>query len=87
VHKIARPHEVMATEILISPRLLSRPTSSAPRFQPRQMRLNFQVDSSVRRWAFAIKLGFLCFTLYGSPASAVNTRNNSDHAGARRCVA
>ena len=54
VHNIARPHEVIATEILISPRLLSRSTSNAPRFQARQMRLNLQVDSSFTRWAIAI---------------------------------
>src|SRR5262249_13867762 len=58
VHNIVRPHEVIATEILISPRLLSRSTSSAPRIQARQMRLNFQVGSSDRRWAFAINPGF-----------------------------
>jgi hypothetical protein len=58
VHKIARRHEVLSTEILISPRLLSCSTSSAPRFQARQMRLIFQVGSSVRRWAFAINPGF-----------------------------
>ena len=46
VHKIAPPHEVIATEILISPRLVSRSTPSAPRFQARQMRLNFEVGSS-----------------------------------------
>jgi hypothetical protein len=58
VHNIARPHEVIATEILISTRLLSRSTSGAPRFQARQMRLNFQARSSVRRSPFSIKPGF-----------------------------
>jgi len=47
LHQVARPHEVIATKVLISPRLLSRSMSSAPRFQARQMRLNFQVGSSV----------------------------------------
>ena len=53
VHNIARPREVIAT--LISRRLLSHSTSSAPRFQARQMRSNFQVNSSVRQWSFAIR--------------------------------
>jgi hypothetical protein len=39
------------------PRLLWRSRSSAARFQARQMQLNFQVGSSARRWAFAIKPG------------------------------
>jgi len=47
VHKIARPHEVIATEILIPTRLLWRSRSSGVQFQARQMLLNFQVGSSL----------------------------------------
>ena len=62
VYKIARPHEAIATGISL--RLLSRWRSRGVQFQARQMRLYFQVGSSVRHWAFAIKLGFpllFCF--------------------------